>query len=151
LVYHEPIFRKFIRKMCKQLLDDGVFYVDMRSAFDTPYRSLKSEEWDPDYFNLLHTDDEIEKFKASEEGKTSGGARMIWTTSDNSTTATSLEVNIISFSLLTSPFSLHAFRYHRSRYLVKGLDWSGVDWGVRSTPVQIAFGLVTSYYGLTVT
>jgi adenosine deaminase CECR1 len=81
LIYYEPIFRKFIRRMCKQLLEDGVFYVDMRAAFYTPYRSLKSEDWDPDFFNLFdHMDDEIEKFKKSEEGKDFWGARMIWTT-----------------------------------------------------------------------
>jgi adenosine deaminase CECR1 len=81
LIYYEPIFRKFIRMMCKTLLDDGVFYVDMRSAFYTPYRSLGSEEWDPDWFNMLeHMEDEIEKFKASDEGKDFWGARMIWTT-----------------------------------------------------------------------
>ncbi|KAF2638211.1 Metallo-dependent hydrolase [Massarina eburnea CBS 473.64] len=81
LIYYEPIFRKFIRKLLKALLDDGVFYVDMRSAFYTPYRSLGSEQWDPDHFNLCdHVEDEIQKFKASEEGKDFWGARMIWTT-----------------------------------------------------------------------
>lgn len=81
LIYYEPIYRKFIRKMCKQLLDDGVYYVDMRSAFYTPYRCLGKEDWDSDFFNMLdHMEDEIEKFKASEEGKDFWGARMIWTT-----------------------------------------------------------------------
>jgi adenosine deaminase CECR1 len=81
LVYYEPIFRKFIRKMCKQLLDDGVHYVDMRSAFFTPYRCLGDEEWDKGYLNFLgHMEEEIENFKASEEGKEFWGARMIWTT-----------------------------------------------------------------------
>ncbi|KAF2751336.1 Metallo-dependent hydrolase [Sporormia fimetaria CBS 119925] len=81
LVYYEPIFRKFIRKMCKQLLGDGVFYVDMRSAFSTPYRSLGQENWDPDFNNYLqHMREELDNFKASEEGKEFWGARMIWTT-----------------------------------------------------------------------
>lgn len=81
LIYYEPIFRKFIRRLCKQLLDDGVYYVDMRSAFYTPYRSAGKLNWDDDWFNMLeHMADEIEKFKASEEGKDFWGARMIWTT-----------------------------------------------------------------------
>lgn len=81
LMYYEPIFRKFIRKMLKTLLDDGVYYVDMRSAFYTPYRSADKEDWDEDWFNMLdHMSDEIAKFKASEEGKGFWGARMIWTT-----------------------------------------------------------------------
>lgn len=81
LIYYEPIYRQFIRRMCKQLLDDGVYYVDMRSAFFTPYRSAGQTDWDKDFFNLLdHTEDEIENFKASEEGKDFWGARFIWTT-----------------------------------------------------------------------
>jgi adenosine deaminase CECR1 len=81
LIYYEPIFRKFVRRMCKQLLDDGVYYVDMRSAFYTPYRRLGEEEWDPDYTGYLsHMEEEIENFKASEEGADFWGARMIWTT-----------------------------------------------------------------------
>ncbi|KAF1998680.1 Metallo-dependent hydrolase [Amniculicola lignicola CBS 123094] len=81
LIYYEPIYRKFIRKLCKDLYDDGVYYVDVRSAFYTPYRSAGHEEWDPDFFNMLdHMEDEVEKFKASDEGKGFWGVRMIWTT-----------------------------------------------------------------------
>jgi adenosine deaminase CECR1 len=81
LIYYEPIYRKFVRRMCKQLLDDGVQYVDMRSAFVTPYRCAGKETWDADSFNkLLHMDEEIEAFKKTEEGKGFWGARMIWTT-----------------------------------------------------------------------
>lgn len=81
LIYYEPIFRKFLHKMFKTLLDDGVYWVDMRSAFYTPYRSKGKEGWDEDYFNMLdHLSDELEKFKKSEEGKDFWGARMIWTT-----------------------------------------------------------------------
>ena len=81
LIYYEPIYRKFVRRMCKQLLDDGVFYVDIRSAFHTPYRCTGKEKWDEDWFNMLeHMADEIENFKKSEEGKEFWGARMIWTT-----------------------------------------------------------------------
>jgi adenosine deaminase CECR1 len=81
LIYYEPIYRKFLRKMFKTLLDDGVYWVDMRSAFYTPYRRTGQEDWDPDFFNMLdHVSDEIEKFKKSEEGKDFWGARMIWTT-----------------------------------------------------------------------
>ncbi|KAF2868718.1 hypothetical protein BDV95DRAFT_579166 [Massariosphaeria phaeospora] len=81
LIYYEPIYRKFVRKMCKELLDDGVFYVDIRSAFYTPYRCTGQADFDPDFFNMLdHLDEEISNFKASEEGKEFWGARMIWTT-----------------------------------------------------------------------
>lgn len=81
LIYYEPIYRKFVRRLCKQLLGDGVYYVDMRSAFYTPYRCEGKENWDEDWFNMLaHMEDEIEDFKKTEEGKDFWGARMIWTT-----------------------------------------------------------------------
>ncbi|KAL5119715.1 hypothetical protein ACEQ8H_002321 [Pleosporales sp. CAS-2024a] len=81
IMYYEPIFRKFIRRMCKQLVEDGVYFVDMRSAFYTPYRSAGKEKWDEDWFNmLLHMEEEIEAFKKTDKGKDFWGARMIWTT-----------------------------------------------------------------------
>jgi adenosine deaminase CECR1 len=81
LMYYEPIFRKFLHKMFKQLVEDGVYYVDMRSAFYTPYRSLGKEDWDEDWFHMLeHMEEEIENFKKTPEGKDFWGARMIWTT-----------------------------------------------------------------------
>ncbi|OCL15356.1 adenosine deaminase family protein [Glonium stellatum] len=81
LIYYEPIFRKFVKRLCKQLLDDGVYYVDLRAAFYTPYRSIECENFDGDYFNMLGAlEDEIENFKETEEGKEFWGARMIWTT-----------------------------------------------------------------------
>lgn len=81
IIYYEPVFRKFIRKMCHQLLEDGTFYVDLRSAFYTPYRSLGQEDWDPDYSGMLqHLEEAVADFKNSEEGKGFWGVRMIWTT-----------------------------------------------------------------------
>ncbi|CAI6266923.1 unnamed protein product [Periconia digitata] len=81
LIYYEPIFRKFIRKMLQVLLEDGVYYVDMRSAFYTPYRRLGQEDWDPDFLGYCeHLEDEIQNFKESDEGREFWGARMIWTT-----------------------------------------------------------------------
>jgi adenosine deaminase CECR1 len=81
LIFYEPIFRKFVYRMCQQLMDDGVYYLEMRSAFVTPYRCAGNEDIDEDYFNLLsHLEEEIERFKASEEGRNFWGGRVIWTT-----------------------------------------------------------------------
>jgi adenosine deaminase CECR1 len=81
LMFYEPIFRKFLRRMFKQLLDDGVYYVDMRAVFVTPFRSFGEEEYDPDHIGMLNAmEEEIENFKNSEEGKGFWGARLIWTT-----------------------------------------------------------------------
>jgi adenosine deaminase CECR1 len=111
LIYYEPIFRKFIRNMCKQLLDDGVYYVDMRSAFYTPYRSAGKEKWDEDWFHMLeHMADEIEKFKASEEGKEFWGARMIWTTVRQFGTKQVIE------STLRSTYAINIATHHNNTF-----------------------------------
>jgi adenosine deaminase CECR1 len=81
LIYYEPIYKQFIRRMLKQLLDDGVQYVELRSAFYTPFVSEGQEEPDVDYSKLFAAFDEaLDEFQNSEEGKDFWGARYIWTT-----------------------------------------------------------------------
>ncbi|KAF2839398.1 Metallo-dependent hydrolase [Patellaria atrata CBS 101060] len=81
LTHYEPIFRKFLRQMFKSLLDDGIRWVDLRSAFVEPYRKLGAEEDEEGYFEFFRVfEEELENFKASEEGKGFWGARFIWTT-----------------------------------------------------------------------
>ena len=80
LTRYEPIFRKFIRRMLSQLNDDGVRWVDIRSDFISPFTrtgAAEPEEGQEAIFAALS--EEIEAFKASEEGKGFWGARMIWT------------------------------------------------------------------------
>lgn len=78
---YEPIFKAFIRLMLKQLNEDGVRWVDIRTDFLAPYYREGLEKPDEDHFNMLAAlEDEIEKFKESEEGKGFWGARLIWTT-----------------------------------------------------------------------
>jgi adenosine deaminase CECR1 len=66
--------------MMQQLLDDGVKWVDLRLAFTFRYfkagHDVPEETYD-DMFRVFG--EEIDKFKASEEGKGFWGARMIWT------------------------------------------------------------------------
>lgn len=81
LHHYEPIFRKFIRVMLKGLNDDGVRWVDIRHIFLYPFYREGSEAPDEDYtyfFEVL--EDEIDAFKASEDGKGFWGASFIWTT-----------------------------------------------------------------------
>ncbi|KAK5005632.1 hypothetical protein LTR28_007473 [Elasticomyces elasticus] len=81
LVYYEPIFRAFIRRMFQQLLDDGVNYVELRAAFCFRYYKVGSETPEEGYEACLGVlDEEIEAFKRTEAGKEFWGARMIWTT-----------------------------------------------------------------------
>lgn len=80
LLFYEPTYRMFLRRMFKDLLDDGVRYVDIRSAFLIPFYKEDSEEPEDGYEYMIDVlDDEIEKFKESVEGEGFWGARLIYT------------------------------------------------------------------------
>lgn len=80
LLHYEPTYREFLRRMFRALLEDGVRYVDIRSAFVIPFYREGSETADENYEYMLGVlEDEIYDFQDSEEGKTFWGARMIWT------------------------------------------------------------------------
>ena len=81
LIYYEPIFRKYVQRMCQQLLEDQVRYVDMRAAFHASFRRKGHTEVDPDHMELIRImQEEVQKFKDSPEGQNFWGARLIWTT-----------------------------------------------------------------------
>ena len=81
IIYYEPIFRAFVNHMCRQLLEDGVRWVDLRAAFVFEYRREGQEAPESDYLEVMRVlDQEIERFKRSDEGTLFWGARMIWTT-----------------------------------------------------------------------
>ncbi|KAI6832836.1 Metallo-dependent hydrolase [Hortaea werneckii] len=78
---YEPIFRRFIRNMLKQLHEDGVKWVDVRSVFLAPYTKKGAEKPDEDFEGMLAAmQEEIDAYCDSEEGKGFWGARLIWTT-----------------------------------------------------------------------
>ncbi|CZR53108.1 related to cecr1 protein [Phialocephala subalpina] len=80
IIFYEPIFRKFMRRMMAQLLADGVKWVDLRLAFTFFYYREGQETPEPSYERMFEVfGEEIESFKSSEEGKEFWGARMIWT------------------------------------------------------------------------
>lgn len=80
LMHYEPIFRKFVHNMLNELVDDGVQYVDLRAAFVIPFYKEGSETPEDGFATYMGVlDEEITKFKASDEGKGFWGARMIWT------------------------------------------------------------------------
>ncbi|KAI9868121.1 MAG: hypothetical protein M1813_006866 [Trichoglossum hirsutum] len=84
IIFYEPIFRAFVREMCRQLLDDGVRWVDVRAAFVFQYRREGSEIPEEGYEEMIRVfGEEVEIFKASPEGKKFWGARMIWTSLRN--------------------------------------------------------------------
>ncbi|CAG8949262.1 hypothetical protein HYFRA_00004887 [Hymenoscyphus fraxineus] len=80
IMFYEPIFRLFMRRMLKQLLDDGVKWVDLRLAFVFRYYKEGKDEPEDTFHEMFRVfGEEIENFKKSEEGKGFWGARMIWT------------------------------------------------------------------------
>lgn len=80
LVMYEPIFRAFMQRMMSLSLADGVRWIDLRLAMSRSYYRKGQEEPDEDRMEFFkHFGEEIERFKASEEGKTFWGCRMIWT------------------------------------------------------------------------
>ena len=81
ILFYEPIFRASLPRLFRELLDDGIRWVDLRCAFVSDYRRMKNVEPEKDYvalFQVFH--EELEKFKASEGGAKFWGARWIWTT-----------------------------------------------------------------------
>lgn len=80
LLHYEPLWRGFIPRMLKSLIDDGVQYVDIRAAFVLPFYQTGSETADPDNTMLIQIlDEEIQAFKSSKEGAGFWDARLIWT------------------------------------------------------------------------
>lgn len=81
LIFYEPFFRRYVRKMFENLYADGVQWVDVRAVFVNPWRPDRSEEVAPNHDGFFKAfGEEVEKFKASAEGKGFWGARFIWTT-----------------------------------------------------------------------
>lgn len=80
VTYYEPIYRRFLQKLFKALLDDGVRWLEVRDAPFAPYRREGQETPDSDFNNMIAAfGEEVEKFKASPEGQGFWGARIIWT------------------------------------------------------------------------
>lgn len=81
IIYYEPVMRAFLRKLFRTLLEDGVRWVELRTVFITPF--LVAGEESPPTSRSIDVarvfDDEIRKFKDSEEGKGFWGCRFIWT------------------------------------------------------------------------
>ena len=81
IVFYEPILRNCLRRLLRQLMDDGVRYVDFRIGFKFDYRREGSNVPEDGYTEFCRVfKDEVERFKATEEGQDFYGARIIWTT-----------------------------------------------------------------------
>ena len=81
MIFYEPIFRASLRRLLRQLLEDGLRWVDFRIAFVFRYRKENHDEPEETYDEFFKVfRDEVNKFQATEEGKRFWGCRFIWTT-----------------------------------------------------------------------
>ncbi|KAF7514751.1 hypothetical protein G7054_g15036 [Neopestalotiopsis clavispora] len=81
IIHYEPIFRAFLRRLMRQLKDDGVNYAELRFSWGLDYFLLGSEAPEPDYVAMMDTiDEEVAAFQATPEGRGFWGLRMIWAT-----------------------------------------------------------------------
>lgn len=101
---YEPIMRTYWQSLFESLVDDGVYWVELRSGGSTPTLIREGQAVaDPDidfWWDVMV--DEIERFKATAKGQSFWGVRVIWsdlrfwnrTILTNSKSATILSVDL---------------------------------------------------------
>ncbi|CBF81806.1 putative CECR1 family adenosine deaminase [Aspergillus nidulans FGSC A4] len=81
ILQYEPILRKCLRHIFSQLAADRIRYVEFRVAFNFEYTLEGSDKTEEDYTGWFQIfQEEVEKFRGTEEGKEFYGARVIWAT-----------------------------------------------------------------------
>lgn len=80
VIHYEPIFRKFLRRLMSQYYEDGVYWGELRFTWPLNYYRLGHETPETNYSHMFTViQEEIDRFKASPEGRGFWGLRMIWT------------------------------------------------------------------------
>ncbi|PLB50154.1 putative CECR1 family adenosine deaminase [Aspergillus steynii IBT 23096] len=81
LLGYEPILRAGLRRLFAKLADDGVKYAELRTEFSYPFYKKGSGEPEEGFAEWCGVfQEELGRFKNTEEGKSFHGARVIWTT-----------------------------------------------------------------------
>ncbi|KAL4780587.1 hypothetical protein BJX76DRAFT_39435 [Aspergillus varians] len=81
ILQYEPILRVCLRRIFSQLTADRIRYVEFRVAFTFQYTLEGGDKAEEDYTGWFRIfQEEVERFKNSEEGKEFYGARIIWAT-----------------------------------------------------------------------
>ncbi|KAL7937036.1 Metallo-dependent hydrolase [Trichoderma chlorosporum] len=81
MIHYEPMFRAFLRRLMGLLKADGVNWAELRFTWPLDYCRDRREEPETDYSHMCKViEEEVAKFKASEEGKGFWGLTLIWTT-----------------------------------------------------------------------
>ncbi|KAF2429471.1 Metallo-dependent hydrolase [Tothia fuscella] len=76
IIYIEPIFKAYIRQLCRQLHEDNILWADVRAEFFDPTNEHPKKRY-AELFQIFV--DEVQAYKTSEEGKGFWGLRIIWT------------------------------------------------------------------------
>lgn len=81
ILSYEPIFRASVQRILRELMDDGIRWVDFRIAFVFQYQREFCDEPETGYHEFFQAfGEEVEKFQASSDGQNFWGSRFIWTT-----------------------------------------------------------------------
>lgn len=81
ILNYEPILRRCLQRLLAQLAADGIRYVDFRVAFAFEYRKEHTDAPEDGYVEFCRVFlEELERFKATEQGSQFYGSRIIWTT-----------------------------------------------------------------------
>lgn len=80
ILTYEPMLRLYLRKLMSQLKADGVYWAELRFAWPINYCRDRHEKPEQDYIHMFGViEEEITRFKESEEGKGFWGLGIIWT------------------------------------------------------------------------
>ncbi|KAK4191174.1 adenosine deaminase CECR1-A [Podospora australis] len=81
MLHYEPIWRKFLQRFMSQLVQDGIFWAELRLILPLEFYRTKSESPEPDYSHVFGViGEEVAKFKATDPGRPFWGLRIIWST-----------------------------------------------------------------------
>ncbi|KAK4038274.1 hypothetical protein C8A01DRAFT_48092 [Parachaetomium inaequale] len=81
MLYYEPIWRAFLQRLMTALVEDGVYWLELRLTFPLAYYREGSESPDPDHDHLFQAiGEEVARFQATDPGRQFWGLRVVWST-----------------------------------------------------------------------
>ncbi|PKY03209.1 Metallo-dependent hydrolase [Aspergillus campestris IBT 28561] len=116
ILTYEPIVRTFYRKLFERLVDDGINWVEIRTApGEIVHNGNEATDPNPDaWWHVLH--EEIESFQKTSKGRGFWGARVIWT-----------DLRGSNRTLIAENMKLALGQKQKFPYLVSGYDLVGQE------------------------
>ncbi|KAH6844985.1 hypothetical protein B0I37DRAFT_311126 [Chaetomium sp. MPI-CAGE-AT-0009] len=82
MIYYEPIWRAFLQRLMASLVEDGVYWLELRLIFPFDYYREGSEAPDLDHDHMFQAiGEEVARFQATDSGRRFWGLRVMWSTS----------------------------------------------------------------------